>query len=326
MDLDNGADTLQEAIIWFAEFENCKRFMMELRWPDGVVKCPQCGSEGVTWLSKARVWKCYAKHPRPTFSLKTGTIFEDSPLPLSKWLPAAWLIINCKNGVSSYEISRDLAITQKSTWFMLHRIRLAMKEGSFDKKFSGEVEADETFVGGKLGNMHAHRQAKLRALGRSRGGVFGKAIVTGLLDRNTKKARVKVTGNVRQFGIRTNVIENVEKGSSVYSDALKSYRNLGADGFVHEFIDHTETYVKGRVHTNGLENFWSLFKRALKGTYVSVEPFHLQAYADEQSFRYNNRQITDPERFAIVMKQIVGRRITYKELTGKTESQAETRP
>jgi transposase-like protein len=187
------------------------------------------------------------------------------------------------------------------------------------QKFSGEVEADETFVGGKLANMHRHRQEKLRALGRSRGGVFGKAIVTGLLDRNAKKARVKVMGNVRQFGIRTNVIENVEAGSTVYSDALKSYRNLGADGFVHEFINHTETYVKGRIHTNGLENFWSLFTRAPKGTYVSVEPFHLQAYADEQAFRYNNRKMTDGERFSIAVDGIVGKRITFDQLTGKAE-------
>src|SRR3984893_2085243 len=169
-----------------------------------------------------------------------------------------------------------------------------------------------------MANMHAHRQKKLRAEGRSRGGVFGKAIVSGLLDRHTKQARVKVVPNVRQFGLRTNIAENVEKGSTVYSDALKSYRNLGADGFVHEFIDHTEKYVEGRVHTNGLENFWSLFKRALKGTYVSVEPFHLQAYADEQAFRYNNRKMDDVDRFSIALSQIAGRRVTWAELTGKT--------
>jgi transposase-like protein len=310
--------TLQEAILYFAEFENCKNFMAELRWPDGIVKCPQCGSEHVTYLAKARVWKCYGKHSLAKFTLKTGTIFEDSPLPLSKWLAAVWLLVTCKNGISSYEVSRDLAVSQKSTWHMLHRIRFALQGGSFDKKFSGEVEADETFVGGKLANMHARRQKKLRELGRSRGGVFGKAIVTGLLDRNTKKARVKVAGNVRQFGLRTNISENVEKGSTIYSDALKSYRNLGADGFVHEFIDHTEEYVRGKVHTNGLENFWSLFKRALKGTYVSVEPFHLQAYADEQAFRYNNRgPLNDYDRFRLAMTQIVGKRLTWDRLTGK---------
>jgi transposase-like protein len=327
METPNTPDTLRDAIVHFDDFENCRRFMVLLRWPDGNVKCPRCGSDNIFWIAKERVWKCYGKHALAKFSLKTGTIFEDSPIALQKWLPAAWLVINCKNGVSSCEIARDLGVTQKTAWFMLHRVRLAMKSGTFEK-FSGEVEADESFFGGKLANMHKHRQEKLRAEGRSRGGVFGKAIVSGLLDRHTKQARVKVVPNVRQFGLRTNIAENVEKGSTIYSDALKSYRNLGADGFVHEFIDHTEKYVEGRVHTNGLENFWSLFKRALKGTYVSVEPFHLQAYADEQCFRYNNCKLTDPERFAIVMQQIVGRRITYKQLIGKADesSSSETRP
>jgi len=290
--------------------------MVELRWPDGVVKCPHCGSDNVTWLAKARVWKCYAKHPRPTFTLKTGTIFEDSPIPLEKWLAAAWLIISCKNGISSYEVHRGLGVTQKTAWFMLHRIRLAMQESGFEK-LPGPVEADETFIGGKVRNMHLDKQTRAR-MGKSRiGGFEGKTVVMGLLDRNTREARVKVTPNNRAFHARTNVIENVEKGATVYTDSLRSYRNLPVDGFAHEFIDHTESYVRDAVHTNGLENFWSLLKRSLKGTYVSVEPFHLQAYCDEQAFRFNNRKMTDAERFAGVMKQIVGRRITYKELTGK---------
>jgi transposase-like protein len=256
--------------------------MVELRWPDGIVKCPHCGSSKVTWLAKTRVWKCYAKHERPTFALKTGTIFEDSPVPLEKWLVAAWLIISCKNGVSSYEIHRGLGVTQKTAWFMLHRIRLAMQESGFNK-MSGTVEADETFVGGKVANMHLDKQTRAR-MGKVRvGRTEGKTVVMGLLDRNTREARVKVSPNNRAFHIRTNVIENVEKGATVYSDSLRSYRNLPVDGYVHEFIDHTEKYVEGQVHTNGMENFWSLLKRALKGTYISVEPFHLQAYCDEQS-------------------------------------------
>lgn len=264
-------DTLQEAIIWFSEFENCRQFMVELRWQDDVVKCPQCGSDHVFYIPKERVWKCYGGHKRAKFSLKTGTIFEDSPIPLEKWLPAVWLIAGCKNGISSYEVHRGLKVTQKTAWFMLHRIRLAMQSGTF-MKLSGEIEADETFIGGK-------------------------------------------------------VIENVEKGSTIYSDALKSYSNVGVDGFVHEFIDHTEEYVRGAVHTNGLENFWSLLKRTLKGTYVSVEPFHLQAYCDEQAFRFNNRKGTDAQRFCAVMKEIVGKRLTYDELIGKVDSSSsEMRP
>jgi len=315
----NTPETLLEAINWFAEFEHCRQFMVELRWPDGKVKCPRCGSDHVFYIQKERVWKCYGKHDHAKFSLKTGTIFEDSPIALEKWLPAAWLIMSCKNGISSYEVHRALGVTQKTAWFMLHRIRLAMQSGTFTK-MSGTVEADETFVGGKVINMHLDKQTRLRMGKKRTGGTEGKAVVMGLLERNTKQARVKVTPNNRAFHVRTNVIENVEKGATVYSDSLRSYRNLPVDGYVHEFIDHTEKYVEGQIHTNGMENFWSLLKRALKGTYVSVEPFHLQAYCDEQAFRYNNRKMTDAERFCIVMTQIVGRRLTYDELTGKTES------
>jgi transposase-like protein len=319
-------DTLQQAIIWFADFEHCRQFMMDLRWPDGKVKCPRCGSDHVFYIQKERVWKCYGKHDHAKFSLKTGTIFEDSPIALEKWLPATWLIAGCKNGISSYELHRGLGVTQKTAWFMLHRIRLAMQSGTFTK-LSGEVEADETFVGGKLINMHLDKQTRKRMGKKRAGGFEGKAVVMGLLERNSKQARVKVLPNTRAFHVRTNVIDNVEKGSKVYSDSLRSYRNLPVDGYEHDFVEHAEAYVKGRVHTNGLENFWSLLKRALKGTYVSVEPFHLQAYADEQCFRYNHRKGTDAERFCAVMKQIVGKRLTFDELTGKVESSSsEMRP
>lgn len=220
-----------------------------------------------------------------------------------------------------FEDSRDLGVTQKTAWFMLHRIRLAMQCGTFEK-LSGVVEADETYIGGKAANMHAFKLAQLKARGLVRAGTEGKTIIAGLLERHTEgrrtsKARVKVMPNVRAYHIRTNVVDNVEKGSSVFTDSLRSYRNLPVDGFVHEFVDHTERYVRDNVHTNGMENFWSLFKRALKGTYVSVEPFHLQAYADEQCFRFNERDLNDIERFVLVMSQVIGRRPTYKQLTGK---------
>jgi len=294
--------------------------MTNLRWPDGKIKCPTCGSVDVSYLPNARVFKCFARpaHDKVKFSLKVGTIFEESPIGLEKWLPVMWMLVNCKNGVSSWEIHRAVGVTQKTAWFMLQRGRLAMQSGSLTK-MSGTIEADETFVGGKLINMHLDKQTRLRMGKKRTGGTEGKAVVMGLLDRNTREARVKVTPNNRAYHVRMNVIEHIEKGSTVYSDSLRSYRNLPVDGYVHEFIDHTEKYVEGQIHTNGMENFWSLLKRALKGTYVSVEPFHLQAYCDEQAFRYNNRKITDAERFCIAMTQIVGRRLTYAELTGKTE-------
>src|SRR6266699_2234405 len=178
--------TLQEAILYFADFEHCRQFMIELRWPDGIVKCPQCGSQDLTWLAKQRVWKCYEGHKRPTFSLKTGTIFEDSPIALEKWLVAAWLIVSCKNGISSYELHRGLKVTQKTAWFMNHRIRLAMQEGGFN--LSGEVEVDETFIGGKARNMHADKRLRLtqESGGKGMHGGHGKAVVLGMLERGGK--------------------------------------------------------------------------------------------------------------------------------------------
>src|ERR1700730_10342797 len=310
--------TLQEAILHFSDPANCREYLMARRWPDGAV-CPRCGSKNVIYLEKYNRWHCRAKHEAPQFTLKTGTIMEDSPIGLDKWLAAMWQIVNCKNGISSYEIHRAIGVTQKSAWFLLHRIRLAMQSGSLEKTISGYVEADETFIGGKLINMHLDKQTRMRMGKKRTGGFEGKAVVMGLLERHGGKARVKGLPHTRAYHVRTNVIENVEKGSTVYSDSLRSYRNLPVDGYEHDFVDHAEAYVKGLVHTNGLENFWSLFKRALKGTYVSVEPFHLQAYADEQAFRFNERKTSDADRFVGLFTLIAGKRLTWDKLTGKDD-------
>ena len=310
---------LRNAIVYFNDVEHCREFMVELRWPDGKVKCPRCGSEHVLWIAKERVWKCYGKHDHAKFSLKTGTIFEDSPIALEKWLPAAWLIINCKNGISSYELARDLKVTQKSAWFMLHRIRLAMQSGTFEK-LSGEVEADETFIGGKARNMHV-AQRKRRITGT---GTKDKTAVMGILERGGK-VRTVVVPNRRRSALQGEIRKHVEAGAALYTDALLSYNGLEGD-YAHQVVDHAVQYVDGRVHTNGLENFWSLLKRSILGTCISVEPFHLFRYLDEQSFRYNERKSTDAERFVTAMKQIVGKRLTFDELTGKTNKlQLQTR-
>lgn len=304
--------TLQEAVRFFADFEDCKSFMVSLRWPDGVVKCPTCGSEHVTWLANARLWKCYGNHDRPKFSLKTGTIFEDSPLSLDKWLSAAWLICNCKNGISSYEIGRDLGVSQKSAWHMMHRIRFAFHHGSFDK-FSAQIEADETFIGGKARNMHASKRAiKITGTGGK-----DKTPVMGILERGGKgqgsRVRVKVIPNTRKKSLQAELREHVLAGSAIFTDSLKSYEGLSE--FQHEMVDHAVEYVRGEVHTNGLENFWSLLKRGLKGTYISVEPFHRFRYVDEQAFRYNNRKgLDDFDRFKLAMSHIVGKRLTWNQL------------
>ena len=310
---------LRNAIVYFNDVEHCREFMVELRWPDGKVKCPRCGSEHILWIAKERVWKCYGKHDHAKFSLKTGTIFEDSPIALEKWLPAAWLIINCKNGISSYELARDLKVTQKSAWFMLHRIRLAMQSGTFEK-LGGEVEADETFIGGKARNMHV-AQRKRRITGT---GTKDKIAVMGILERGGK-IRTVVVPNRRRSALQGEIRKHVEAGAALYTDALLSYNGLEGD-YAHKVVDHAVRYVDGRIHTNGLENFWSLLKRSISGTCISVEPFHLFRYLDEQSFRYNERKSTDAERFVTAMKQIVGKRLTFDELTGKTNKlQLQTR-
>src|SRR5579863_677197 len=307
-------ETLQQVILHFSNPDNVLAFAKRMRWPEGKPTCPRCQSQENSYLATRRVWEC--KGCRKQFSVKQGSIFEDSPISLDKWLIAMWMIADCKNGISSYEVSRDLAVSQKCAWFMLHRIRLAMQNGSIEK-FSGPIEADETYVGGKAEFMHMDKRTRKLAEGKLGRGGFGKAIVFGLLDRNTKKARVKVVKTPRKGELRGEIRKHVEVGSPVYTDALKSYRGLTDDGFVHDFIDHAEAYARGAVHTNGMENFWSLFKRSLKGTYVSVEPYHLQAYADEQAFRFNERHATDAERFDLAVRQIVGKRITFDELTGK---------
>lgn len=310
--------SLQSAILHFADYENCRKFLTELRWPEGAVTCPECGSEKVTYLATQRRWKCYEKHPKPQFSLKTGTIFEDSPLGLDKWLAALWLIVNCKNGISSMEIARHLDITQKSAWFMAHRLRFALHHGSFDK-LSGEVEVDETFIGGKARNMHI-AQRKRRITGT---GTKDKTAVMGILQRDGN-VRTVVVPNRKRHALQGEVHKHVEAGSALYTDALLSYEGLEGK-YAHQVIDHAVKYVDGQVHTNGLENFWSLLKRGLTGTYVSVEPFHLFRYLDEQAYRYNNRKdATDFDRFRMAASQIIGKRLTWKQVIGMQESAAWT--
>jgi transposase-like protein len=307
--------TLREAIIYFDDFENCKKVMIKLRWPDGTIRCPHCNSDHIVYLAKTRVWKCYGKHERPTFSLKTGTIFEDSPLGLNKWLPALWLVVNCKNGISSCELAKDLGVTQKTAWFMAHRLRFSLTDGD-SGMLSCEVEADETFIGQKARNMHKNvRARKITGTGGK-----DKTAVMGILERGGK-VRTSVVPNRKKNALQSEVRKHVQAGSAIYTDALKSYEGL--DEFEHGVVDHAVQYVDGKIHTNGLENFWSLLKRGLHGTYIAVEPFHLFRYLDEQAFRYNNREeMNDYDRFELALSQITGKRLTYEHLTGKDRASA----
>jgi transposase-like protein len=315
--------TLVEALRYFSNPDICLQFLIPIVWPDGVT-CPHCGAKDAHFIATRRIWRCVNPHPLRQFSIKVGTIFEDSPLSLDKWMAAIWLIANCKNGVSSCEIARDLGITQKSAWFMMHRIRLAMHTGSFMAKFGGEgnaVEVDETFIGGKARNMHMDvKRRRITATGPA-----DKTAVMGILERGkdgkVSKVRTVVISNRKKKTLQAEVKAHVEAGSALYSDALKSYEGLESE-YAHQVVDHAVEYVRGMVHTNGLENYWSLTKRTISGTYVSVEPFHLFRYLDEQEFRFNNRghkdaPINDFDRFKIVLSQIVGKRLTYKHLTGK---------
>jgi len=318
--------TLLEAIQYFSDEQVCIDAVAAMRWPDGP-RCPDCPRRDAMnpyYLKTQKRWKC--RTCRRQFSVKVNTIFEDSPIPLQKWLPALWLLISCKNGVSSWEIHRAIGVSQKSAWFMLHRLRLALRTGDIGTKLggteSGGVEVDETFVGGKLKNMHRDRRERFAAKSGHTGGATGKTIVMGLLDRDERKVRASVVPDVKRETLQAEILNNVKYGSPVYSDDAVPYDNLKWK-YIHETVNHAETYVRGQVHTNGLENFWSLLKRGLKGTYVAVEPFHLERYVDEQIFRFNNRAtadnpLTDSDRFLLALSQVSNKRLTYKELTGKS--------
>ena len=299
--------TLQEAIVYFSDPDVCVTFVAGLRWPEGPT-CPRCEGREYSYIATRHLWRC--KSCKREYTVKLGTIFEDSPIPLDKWLPAVWLIANSKNGISSYEVGRALGVSQKSAWFMLHRIRLAMQSGSFEK-LSGHVEVDETFIGGKARNMHiSARRAKITG----RGGV-DKTMVVGVLERDGK-VRLSIEADRTAEALQGFVRANVVEGSTVATDALGSYVGLDGD-YTHEVVDHAIEYVNGTLHTNGIENFWSLLERGLKGTYVSVEPFHLFRYLDESAFAFNERDRADLGRFMLVLLQGIGRRVTWDELTGK---------
>jgi transposase-like protein len=319
----NAPRSLQEAIVYFSDPERAFVYAVNLRWPDGDIACPRCGNTKHSFIKTRLLWFC--KGCKKQFTVKVGTIFEDSALGLDKWMTAVWLVVNCKNGVSSHELGRSLAITQKSAWFMLQRVREALREPGAKTKDEqiggfGVVEVDETFVGGKLKNMHKSRRLKMAKANSDAGKPYyymNKAIVMGLLDRKLRKVRATVIPNTKRETLQNQILNEVFPGSKVYTDEAVGYDGL-AKKYAHEVVNHMETYVNGRVHTNGIENFWSLLKRGLKGTYVAVEPFHLFRYVDEQVFRYNNRKdLNDRQRFVLAMSQINGKRLTYAELTGK---------
>ncbi|MDR3713955.1 MAG: IS1595 family transposase [Puia sp.] len=291
--------------------------MVRLRWPDGVVICPTCGGKDVTWMPTRSLYQCKGKHPKRQFSVKVGTIFEDSPISLGKWLLIGWMLANCRNGISSHEVARTIGITQKSAWFMLHRLRTAAQEENHSEPLFDEVECDETFIGGKVGNMHTSRKPKGTGFSGKPVGAMAKTTVMGILQRGGN-VRAMVVKNHKRKHLQAEIQKHVAPGSTLYTDDLHSYRGL--PGYVHHYVDHATKYVSGQVHTNGLENFWSLLKRCIKGTYIQVRPEHLQAYVAEQVFRYNTRKkldITEQQRFSTLLEGTTGKRLTYEELISR---------
>jgi transposase-like protein len=318
--------SLQEAIAYFADPERAFVYAVNLRWPNRNVTCPRCGGEEHSFIRTRLLWWC--KGCKKQFTVKVGTIFEDSPLGMDKWMTAFWMVVNCKNGVSSAEMARTLNITQKSAWFMLHRIREVVKSKSVGKLGStgGAVESDETFVGPNPYRMHKSRKLKLQQIrGQQRRGDvgIGKTAVAGILDRETRRVRAKVVPNVRRETLQNAILNSISPGSKLYTDDSSTYKwAAGESEFIHEVVNHAREYVRGQVHTQGIDNFWSLLKRTLRGTYVAVEPFHLDRYLDEQIFRFDNRAtkdnpLNDSDRFAFLMSQVAGKRLTYAQLTGK---------
>ncbi len=314
--------TLQDAIRYFANPDNVRDYMVRLRWPNGVVICPTCRRKDVVFLSNQNKWQCKSIHAKRQFSAKVGTIFEDSPIPLDKWLTAIWMLSNCRNGVSSYELARTIGVTQKSAWFMLHRIRLGLQDKRGGKLGSGggAVEMDETFIGGKARNMHRAKRRRLSDMVSLHGG-GGKTVVIGALERGGR-VKARVIGDRKYSSVQGAVRDFVAPGSQLMTDEFPGYFGLSAE-YGHKVVNHLERYVDGQVHVQGVENFWSLLKRGLGGTYVSVEPFHLFRYVDEQAFRFNHRKdvlgrkLSDSDRFNIALSQIAGKRLTFAEVTGK---------
>jgi transposase-like protein len=318
-------NTLTEAIRYYSDAQTCINAVAALRWQDGSPVCPKCGATQENrnhyWLANQKRWKCYSC--RKQFSVKVGTIFEDSPLSLDIWMIALWMLCNCKNCVSSYEIGRATGIAQKSAWFVLQRLRFVLKDVraiQLGNDSENPVEVDETWIGGKPKNMHmSKRLAKKTAAN----GYDQKATVMGMLERGTRQVRATVIPNAKRETLQKQILERVGFGSTVYTDGWVGYDGLKGAQFVHETVNHMNEYVRGSVHTQGIENFWSCLKRTLSGTYVAVEQFHLDRYLDEQMFRFNNRiGMNDGDRFTKALAQVAGKRLTWVELTGKESPKA----
>jgi transposase-like protein len=300
--------TLLEAIRMWAVPEVARTYFANLRWPNGVA-CPRygCGSADVRAIGGKRPrWIC--RECKRDFTAKTDSIFEDSPIGFDKWLPVVWLLTSTKNGTSSCELARGLGVTQKTAWFMEHRVREGLASGTFEK-LRGSVEADETYVGGKTTSVDMNQKTgKFMPTGPQ----DNKTIVMGIVERKGK-VRAFVIEDTTRNTLHGKIKEHVAEGSDVHTDAWRAYGKLTS--YAHFVINHDIEFVNGNIHTNNIENFWSLLKRAVKGTYICPRPWHLGRYVDTQAFRYNTRDLNDGGRFVEALKGMTGKRITWKQLT-----------
>lgn len=304
--------TLMAAVRYF-DAERSESYIRDIKWPSGPC-CPKCGSVNVGEIKSRAKFQCRERGCRKQFSMIQGTIMEGTHIPLEKWVVGVWMIVNCRNGVSSCEIARTLGIKQQSAWHLLHRVRHIMQQDNAEKLGTrgGVVECDSTYVGGLLKFMSAERANRAKMSGRPN----GKVEVHAIKERRTGTIRASVVPCDASRFAAEDIMENVERGARIYTDAGAAYRWLDGSWYQHESVNHgAQEYARGTVHVNGCENFFNCLRRGIKGTYVCPSPEHLPAYVDEQVFRFNNRKESDWERFDRVMHRIVGKRLTYSDLT-----------
>lgn len=294
---------------YFIDEETCRKHLEAQRWPEGRIICPFCQSQKIYRFTDGKRFKCAEKTCNKKFTVTVGTIYENSKIPLQKWFLALYIIGSHKKGISSLQLHRDLGITQKSAWFVNHRIR-EMLTNKAPQLLKGTVQVDEVYIGGREANKHASKRTKGQK-GRSED---IKTPVIGIVETGGKIA-VSVTPWVSKKNVKALIDKNVQKGSTMVTDGFSMYAYLGASNeFTHVIVDHSKgEYVKAGFHTNGVENFWSLLKRGIIGIYHQVSPKHLQRYCNEFSGRYNTRKINDNERFDLLLKNSEGR-LKYEKL------------
>lgn len=307
-------NNLRELILSMPTEKACREYLAKQRWVDGKAVCPYCGHGKCYSIEDGERYKCASKECYKRFKITVGTIFEASNIPLVKWFTAIYLVTAHKKGISSYQLAKDIGCTQKTGWFMLHRIREAMRT-KVATKLDNIVEVDEVYIGGKVSNMSKSKRTRLRETGMTYNTKF---MVMGMLERGGDLKLIPIAGTNNTDVLQNAVLENVDTDAVLITDSLTSYNGLGNVYAGHEVVNHTEQeFVRDKVlHTNSIEGAFSMLKRSIYGIYHQVTPKHLARYCSETMFRYNNRDINDAARFTYSLSKVNGR-LTYKELVDK---------